>query len=508
MALTRRQRSALVALALTTVIAAAPALAQCPDGTPPPCGGAVAQAHPASHSIAVLTFENTTRDTSAQYLAEGLADQISTRLGGVTRLTLISRTAVRRLHNLDQSSVQQVGRALNASYLVSGSIRAAGGRVRINVEAVRAASGEAVWSEAYDRASDDLVGLEEAIATEVATGVAGRLTPQERRALGSPVTANSRAYEQFLRGNVLLARRTPGALQGAVAAYRAAAAADSGFADAYGRLAYALALCWNFYCPSDADSVLLGLSQQASARALRLGRKSSDAWMGRAYLLLMESAAAGGAGADDSLLESLAAFRRAVELNPRNDEAWHQYGATLSWVNDSASLDGLRRALALDPARAITYQDLSTTYYLMSRNDRALATVDSAVALDPDGPARAMRLLYRLTAGDTAGAVADARLTPAGWTSPAVLAAFAHDSAAAREMEAKATQQGCDNVSAMYLLWTGRREQAVQRLLACGASIRTRWSLRFQVFAPLTDDSRIQALRAQSDTILARARWR
>ena len=464
------------------------------------------RARPSPTSIAVLTFENTTRDTSAQYLAEGLADQISTRLGGVARLTMISRTAVRRLHSPEQMSVEQIGRSLNASYLVSGAIRAAGGRVRINVEAVRAATGEAVWSEAYDRASDDLVGLEEAIATEVATGVAGRLTPQERRALGSQVTANSRAYELFLRGNVLLARRTSGALQGAVAAYRAAATADSGFADAYGRLAYALSLCWNFYCP-DPDSVLLGLSQQASTRALRLNPQSSDAWMGRAYLLLMESVAAGGGGSDDSLLASIAAFRRAVVLNPRNDEAWHQYGATLSWVNDSASLDGLRRALALDPARAITYQDLSTTYYLMSRNDRALATIDSAVALDPDGPSRAMRLLYRLTAGDTAGAVADARLTPTGWTSPAVLAAFAHDSGAAREMEAKATQQGCDNVAAMFLLWTGRREQAVQRLLACGPSIRTRWSLRYQVFAPLAADPRIQALRAACDSIVARARW-
>ena len=508
MAVTRRLPRALVAPAITTLLVAVPALAQCPDGTPPPCAAAAAQVHPAPNSIAVLTFENITRDSSAQYLAEGLADQIATRLGGVARLTMISRSVVRRLRNPQQQSIQQIGRSLNAVYLVNGAIRAASGRFRVNVEAVRAGTGEAVWSEAYDRASDDLIGLEEAIATEVAAGVAGRLSPQERRALGSRVTANSRAYELFLRVNVLLARRTPGALQGAVAAYRAAAAADSGFADAYGRLAYALALCWNFYCPSDPDSVLLGLSQQASTRALGLSRRSSDAWMGRAYLLLMESVAAGGAGSDDSLLASLAAFRRAVELNPRNDEAWHQYGATLSWVNDSASLDGLRHALALDPARAITYQDLSTTYYLMSRNDRALATIDSAVALDPDGPARAMRLLYRLTAGDTAGAVADARLTPAGWTSPAVLAAFAHDSAAAREMEAKATQQGCDNVAAMYLLWTGRREQAVQRLFACGPSIRTRWSLRLQVFAPLTDDRRIQALRAASDSILARARWR
>jgi len=458
----------------------------------------------------VLTFENTTRDTSAQYLAEGLADQVFTRLGGVARLTMISRTAVRRLRSPEQLSVQQLGRSLNTAYLVSGSIRAAGGRVRVNVEALRAATGEVVWSDAYDRTSDDLIGIEEAIATEVAAGVAGRLSPQERRALGSWMTASSRAYEQFLRGNVLLARRSPAALRDAISAYQAATAADSGFADAYGRLAYAHALCWLWTCRSDGDS-LLGLSRQAATRALRLNPRSSDAWMGRGMLLADLAVGAGVAG-DDTLLTALAAFERAVELNPRNDEAWHQYGYTLGFVSDSASLDALRRALALDPARAITYHDLSLTYYVMGRNDRALATVDSAVALDPDGPFHAWRAVYRLAAGDTAGAVADARLTPGSWISTAVLAVFGHDSAAVRAIEARAVPPTCTDedagASSMYPLWTGRREQAVQHFLRCGPSLYTRWSLRFLVFAPLADDRRIQALRAETERILAQARWR
>jgi TolB-like protein len=476
---------------------------QCPDGTPPPCGAP--RSGPATNSVAVLTFENVTRDTSAQYLAEGLADQIFTRLGGVARLTMISRTAVRRLRSPEQLSVQQIGRSLNAVYLVSGSIRAAGGRVRVNVETLRATTGEAVWSAAYDRAGDDLIGLEEAIATEVAAGVAGRLSPQERRVLAGRVTTNSRAYEQFLRGNVLLARRSGAAMRDAITAYQAATAADQDFADAYGRLAYAYALCRLWACRTDRDS-LLGLSREAATHALRLNPRSSDAWMGRAYLLAQWSFAARGNG-DDSLMASLAAFRRSVELNPRNDEAWHQYGATLSQVSDSASIDALRRALALDPARAITYQDLTLTYYIAGRNDRALAIIDSAVALDPDGPFRGVRALYRLTAGDTAGAVADARLTPGVFFSPAILTVFGHDSAAARAAAALAPGE-CDVFSATYLLWTGRREQAVQRFLGCGPSITTRWSLRFPILAPLADDPRIRALRAESDHILERAHWR
>jgi len=493
---------AILFAALGVLASARPATAQqCPDGTPPPCARAAAPARPAPRSVAVLTFENTTRDTAAQYLAEGLADQITTRLGGVARLTTISRTAVRRLRRPELLSVQQLGRTLNAVYLVNGSLRAAGGRVRVNVETLRAATGELVWSAAFDRASDDLIGIEEAIATEVATGVAGRLSPQERRVLETRVTANSRAYEQFVRGNVLLARRTPASIQGAIAAYRAATAADSGFADAYARLAYAFAMCRNLRCGDDGDS-LLARSRQQSARALQLNPRSSDAWMSRGWLLVV-----GFLNTDDSLLASLAAFRRAVELNPRNDEAWHQYGNPLMYVSDSASLDAMRHALALDPARGITYFNLAITYYLMGRNDQALQAVDSAITLEPDGLFRRDRGLYRLAAGDTAGALADARLDSGMGLNPPLLAAFAHDSAAVRAMEARVARS-CDAGVAAYLLWTGRREQALRVLLGCRPSLRTRWWLRFPVFAPLADDPRIQALRAETERILARARWR
>ena len=249
---------------LLLVVVAGPALAQCPDGTPPPCAGQAVRT-PAPRSIAVLTFENTTRDTPAQYLAEGFADQIFARLGSVGRLTLISRSAVRRLRGPEQLSVQQIGRTLNAAYLVNGSLRAAGGRARVTVEALRAATGEAVWVATCDRASDELIGLEEAIATEVAAGVAGRLSPQERRALGSRVTASSAGYSHFLRGNVLLARRTSASIQAAIAAYRAATAADSEFADAYARLTYAYVGRAN-WDSGDVDT-LMAASRQAAARA-------------------------------------------------------------------------------------------------------------------------------------------------------------------------------------------------------------------------------------------------
>jgi tetratricopeptide (TPR) repeat protein len=230
--------------------------------------------------------------------------------------------------------------------------------------------------------------------------------------------------------------------------------------------------------------------------------------MGRAYSLYVWSEFTTRADGDDSVLASLAAFRRAVALNPRNDEAWHQFGSSLQLVSDSASLDALRRALALDPARAVSYLGLSITYHLMGRVNRALETIDSALAIDPDGPYRLWRVLYRITAGDTAGAVADAVRTPGLSLGPvAALDAVGRDSVAIRQMEGR-PRSHCDAATAMYGLWTGRREQAVQSFLRCGPSLWTRLYLRMLALSPLADDPRIQALRAESDRILARAQWR
>jgi tetratricopeptide (TPR) repeat protein len=175
-------------------------------------------------------------------------------------------------------------------------------------------------------------------------------------------------------------------------------------------------------------------------------------------------------------------------------------------------VDALRRALALDPNRAITWQDLSVTYYTMGRSDLALAAIDSAVALAPDGPFRGIRVIYRLLLGDTAGALADARLAPQALYGPAILGTLAHDTAAARTMEATVAQRSCGNSAWMltgyWLLVTGRRDQAVQQMLRCGPSLQARWVLRFPFFASLYEDPRIQALQAETERIFAGARWR
>src|SRR3989442_8191277 len=140
-----------------------PAL-QCPDGPPPPCRGA--RAPPGRKpgvtptSIAVLYFDNLSRDTSDAYLADGLTEEIIARLGQLERLAVKSRAAVQRFRRSGTDPLA-AARALRVARLVTGSVRRAGNRLRVTVELVRASDREHVWGDLYDRPDADLLAVEE-----------------------------------------------------------------------------------------------------------------------------------------------------------------------------------------------------------------------------------------------------------------------------------------------------------------------------------------------------------
>ncbi len=136
--------------------------AQCPDGTPPPCGprpSRPAVPAPAPTSIAVLDFRNLSPDTSDAYLAGGLAEELTTRLGQVERIVVKARTAVERLRDAGAMNTAELGRALNVVYLVSGSVRRAGPRLRVSVQLLRAATGVQAWANQLDRGQTHLPGM-------------------------------------------------------------------------------------------------------------------------------------------------------------------------------------------------------------------------------------------------------------------------------------------------------------------------------------------------------------
>jgi TolB-like protein len=377
--------------------------AQCPDGSPPPCARMAATSSPTS--VAVLYFDNLSRDTADVYLADGLSEEMIARLGLIDRLTVKSRTAVQRFRGRPVADPAMLGRALGVAHLVSGSVRRAGNRLRVTVELVRAATGTHLWGDVYDRPDTDLLAVEEDIARAVATAIAGRLLPAERASLHGRLTSNPRAYDLYLQGNHDLALRTAPAAARAIREYEAAARLDSTFARALARAAFGYALFPAFPWPYPGLLVdsLLARSTAAADRALRVDSTCSDAWMARAFLL-------GHLRLRDGFGAVRTAFERAVVLDPKNDEAWQLYGIVArAFGEDSLARVAMQHALALEPQRPITLARLAELEWMQGRFDDARRLLDSAIAVDPEFYlAYWDRALVRLSTGEQAAARMDA----------------------------------------------------------------------------------------------------
>lgn len=483
-----------------------PVLSQCPDGTPPPCRGARAAPGPAPTSVAVLYFDNLSRDTSDTYLAEGLTDELITRLGEVARLQVKSRSAVRRFRGTADDPAA-IGRALSVAHLVNGSVRRTGERVRIAVELTRAATGAHVWGETYERTDSDLMAVEAEVASAIATAVGVQLAPAERRSLAARPTVNPAAYDQLLRGDFLLARRTAADAARALAAYETAVRLDPGFSRAWARIGFTwfLHVDWGWPGPGLSRDSMVARGFAAADRSLALDSAGADGWVARGRLLTIRSPFV--------WTDAEAALRRAVALDPRNAEAWHQLASVLIKQMDPEGAAAYHRALALDPQRMISLANLGQYLYYQGRDTAALTMLDSALAVAPGTvTVLATRAGVRRHHGDLAGARADVdaaqRARPAGdltfSEAEAIgLLAAEGDSASARRRAAELarwaeTQRGNMNalmevVIASALL--GDRNTTIQWLERVRADGIVVWyALHDPAFAAMAPDPRFQRL--------------
>ncbi|MFI5208005.1 MAG: hypothetical protein ACHQX4_08300 [Gemmatimonadales bacterium] len=376
--------------------------AQCPSGTPPPCGARAARvAAPAPTSVAVLSFDNRSRDTSDAFLAEGLADEISTRLGQIGRLWVISRSQVRRLRGADSLPIPAIGRALNTANLVQGSVQGTPTHLRVSVELLRASNATQVWSHVYDRGRGDLLEIQGDIATEVAQQITGTLRPGDRATLTRRPTGNPEAYEHILRGDVLGASRNRVQIAAALHEYQTAVTLDPLSARAQASIAKGSTLCREYGCMPDVpNDTLVARAVAAADAALRLDSATASAWLASAYANYMRPRG----------VAALRAARHAVELDSTDAEAWHFLG----WLNllagdDATAVLAYRRALRIDPSRAVDYEHLARINVIGRHYAEARAQLDTSLEREP-GYALGyyMRATLRAWMGDTAGARADA----------------------------------------------------------------------------------------------------
>jgi TolB-like protein len=365
-------------------------------------------------------LDNLSRDSNDLYLAEGITEEIISRLGQVRRLVVKSRYAVRRFRALGDQDAAALGRALGVRHLVTGSIERSGPRLRVRVELVAVASGRHVWGGRFDRADGDVLAIEDDIAQAVAREVAGRLAPAERAALTAHPTPNRDAYDHYLKGNFYLSRRTSEADgRRALEEYQAALALDPAFAAAHGRLGlvYGIYANWPWtYAGLTFDS-LVARGLAAADRAIALDSGEADGWLARGFRLIpapTDEASRGFVldpnfligplqcppGSADCIAESQRALARAARLDSMNAEIWYQHaraqvvGALYSAGSFRAADWALQRSLALETDRAVSAWLFGWSYVRERRWEDAVAMLDSARALGQrDSPLFGLRVL-------------------------------------------------------------------------------------------------------------------
>lgn len=377
------------------IAAAPPVWAQCPDGSPPPCGRAQATVRaPTANSVAVLYFDNLSRDTADTYLADGLAEELIVRLSQVRRLEVKSRFESQRVRGRAAGDPRMLGRSLRAAYLVTGSLQQAGQEVRLRVSLVRTADGSNVWGDVYDRAGGNILQIQSDIAREVAGAITGQLLPAERVTLTRRSTNDPIAYQLFLRAVGAANSTSEAELRSALDLVDQAIARDSAFADAWTERAS----IWTWL----ADGYVEGRIGYRESRVAAEQAVQLDSTQARAWGLLGQSIMA--LDMDFPRAESL--VRRALALNPNQSEAHVLISAArMGSGRLDESIDEARRAWEADSLSASTAMVYVWSILIVGRDSAVPAALARARVAFGAEEASTFDGVARLLRGDAAGAL-------------------------------------------------------------------------------------------------------
>jgi TolB-like protein/DNA-binding winged helix-turn-helix (wHTH) protein/Flp pilus assembly protein TadD len=337
-------------------------------------GGAATRARVPSENVilAVLPFDNLSRDPDQEFFSDGLTEEMIAQLGKLNpeRLTVIARGSVAKYKG-SSLAVDQISRELHADYLLQGSVRRASDRVRITVQLIQVRDQSVLWAESYDRELKDILALQDSVSRTVADQIHVKLTPGQQARLPSRSQIDPGAYEAYLKGRYYWNKRSADGLQKALIYFQQAINKDPSYGAAYSGLADCNSgLAWHgFKSPAEA----LPKANAAALKAIEIDPQSAEA---HASLGLVLDHKWDWAGAE-------AEFKRALQLDPRYANAHHWYGDNLSILgrHDAALLEA-KQALELDPLNLMIGTWVSLRYYLARKYDLAIQQGRSTVDLD------------------------------------------------------------------------------------------------------------------------------
>ncbi len=399
-------------------------LAKDPTQRPDSAGAVIDALRPAAQpaaadvpgkSIAVLYFENMSSDPESDYYCAGITEDILTDLSKLEELSVVSRTDVLPFRG-KHINIRQVAEALRVQYVLEGSVRKAGNRVRITAQLIDGRNGYHVWADRFDGLLDDIFDLQAEVASQIARALKGSLTDADEANLARRPTDDVRAYDFYMRGREYLSRRGKANTEAAVRMFERALEIDGDFAGAYAALGEACAYMHEWY---DGDPGWLSRAIAMDKEALDRDPKSVDALFGLAMVyfhqgrfadarrtllsvleadpqhvparirlgILAERTATGKAG----LEEAVVLYRRAADLRPNEDEAWRCLAVVHGKLGDQdaaeqAALNVIEittRKLEASLEDVILLSRLGEAYARFSAREEAVATVQRVLELAP-----------------------------------------------------------------------------------------------------------------------------
>jgi TolB-like protein/tRNA A-37 threonylcarbamoyl transferase component Bud32/Tfp pilus assembly protein PilF len=329
---------------------------------------------PSVRSLAVLPLSNLSGDPAQEYFADGMTEELITRLAPIPGLKVISRTSVMRFKG-SKESLRDIARALDVDAVVEGSVQRDGDRVRVTAQLIEAASDRHLWAKSFDRDFREVLSLQSEVAGEIAREIQMQISPQMSARMASAQPMNPQAYELYLKGRFEWNKLTPEGLERGLDYYKQAQAIDpgdarysSGIADAY----LVLSHVFGRIPPAEAMPKV----KEYARRALAADPNSAEAHASMAAALFFD---------DWDVPQAEREIRQSIALNPN-----YATGRLVSSVihlsqgriNEAIAED--RKAIELDPFSIFHHWNAIGTLRVAHRYDEAFALARRALEIDPE----------------------------------------------------------------------------------------------------------------------------
>ncbi|MEO7653525.1 MAG: protein kinase [Bryobacteraceae bacterium] len=325
-------------------------------------------------SIAVLPLDNYSGDTTQNYFAEGMTDELTADLATISQLRVTSRGSAMQFQGKNRIATPEIARALDVDALVEGSVSRSGEKVRITVRLVDARADRNIWGQTFERSSSDVFALQADLASAIAREINVRLTPREQSRLTAAISVNPDGHDAYLKGRYFFNRPSDENLQKAIAQFEEAVKLSPDFAPAYSGLSDAY--LWAGYNDGFITATAARAKAKAAAeRAVALDPNSAEGHASLGTFKLFYEYDWEGMERE---------FRRAIALNPNYAFAHDQFGMGLAFIGryDEAMTEG-GRAIALDPLSPQILIDATMAFFFKKDFAAARDLARRAGELDP-----------------------------------------------------------------------------------------------------------------------------